>query len=128
MHDASHGLGGPGAAGIAGACLPQLQIRHPGRAGVPLQTDTSLDCEAGCELFHNLPELATPASCLDPMLRSYDVALRRRVSQLIESVGAAGASARDGRSPRNRHRRCVIDTLSQLVDGRAARTRTRRIP
>ena len=105
------------------------KLRHPGQPGDPLQTDTPLDCEAGCELFHNLPELGTLANHLDPMLRSYDEALGRRVSQLIESAGAAGEAARDGRSsPLNRHRRCVIDTLSELVDGHAARTRTRRIP
>jgi hypothetical protein len=105
------------------------KVRHPGRPGDPLQTDRPLDCEAGCELFHNLPELSTLANHLDPMLRSYDVALGRRVSQLIESFVGAGRTGRDGRtSPLNRHRRCVIDTLSELIDGRPARTRTRRIP
>ena len=105
------------------------KLREPGRPGDPLRTDTPLDCEAGCELFRDLPELATLANHLDPMLRSYDEALGHRVSQLIESAGAAGGNDRDGRSsPLNRHRRCVIATLSELVDGQAARTRTRRIP
>lgn len=104
---------------------PQLQTPSSRSRGRPLQTDTPLGCAAGCELFHNLPELSALAKHLDPMLRSYAVALGRRVSQLIESVGAAGRTGRS--SPLNRHRRCVIDPLSELVDGRAARTRTRRI-
>jgi hypothetical protein len=104
-------------------------LRDPGGPGDSLRTDTPLDCEAGCELFHNLPELSTLANHLDPMLRSYDEALGHRVSQLIDSAGAARGNHRDGRSsPMNRHRRRVIETLSELVDGQADRTRTRRIP
>ena len=105
------------------------KLRHPGRPGDPLQTDQALDCEATCELFNNLPELGTLANHLDPMLRSYDEALGRRVSQLIQSAREEGGTRRDGRaSPLNRHRHRVIDTLSELIDGQSSRRRTRRTP
>ena len=104
------------------------KLRSPGRPGDPLQTDKPLDCEGGCELFDNLPELGALANHLDPMLQSYDVALGRRMSQLIQSAGERGAD-HDGRSsPLSRHRRCVIEALTELVDGPPRPGRTRRKP
>ena len=104
------------------------KLRNPGRPGDELQVNDPLACEAGCELFDNLPELTALANHLDAMLLPHDVALNRRMSRLIRSGGDRGA-ARDGRSsPLNRHRRCVIETLTELVDGQARRARTRRKP
>ena len=94
--------------------------RTPGRPGDRIDTATPLDCEATCELFMSLPKLTALANQLDPMLCSYDAALGHRVSQLIASIRSSGGDeARDARSsPLNRHRRCVIETLAELVDGR----------
>jgi hypothetical protein len=115
---------------LRGRVCQRCALRRPGRPGDPIDRGKPLGCEAGCELFASLPQLTSLANQLDPMLRSYDVALGHRVSQLIASARTPdGLEARDGRSsPLNRHRRCVIESLSELVDGRPARRRRRRIP
>lgn len=104
------------------------KLRNPGRPGDDLRVTEPLACEAGCELFENLPELTELANQLDSMLLPHDVTLGRRMSRLIRSGSKSGA-ARDGRSsPLNRHRHCVIETLTELVDGQVRRGRTRRKP
>ena len=91
-------------------------LRNPGEPGDRIDTDQPLDCEAGCELFDNLPRLTEFAVQLDPMLRSVDEALQRKISQTIHSM-TESRPGYDGRSsPLNRHRRCVVRTLSELVD------------
>lgn len=91
-------------------------LREPGKPGDRLDTDRPLDCEPSCELFHNVPQLTEIAVRLDPMLRSVDQVLQRRITDTIHSI-AASKPGYDGRSsPLNRHRRCVVQTLSELVD------------
>ena len=91
-------------------------LRHQGEPGDYVDANRPLDCEAGCELFDNLPRLTEFAVRLDPMLRSADEALQRKISQTIHSM-AESRSDYDGRSsPLNRHRRCVVRTLSELIE------------
>ena len=91
-------------------------LRNPGKPGDRIDTGRPLDCEAGCELFHNLPRLTEFAVRLDPMLQSADEALQRKISQALHSM-AESRPDYDGRcSSLNRHRRCVVRTLSELVD------------
>jgi hypothetical protein len=91
-------------------------LRSPGGPGDPIDTTQPLDCEAECELFHNLPRLTEFAVRLDPMLRSVDEALQHKITQTIHSI-AESRPGHDGRSsPLNRHRRCVVQTISELVD------------
>jgi hypothetical protein len=105
------------------AC-PHCRLRSPGRPGQQVDPRVPLDCEAGCELFNNLAGLVTLANQLDPLLGSYEAAIGHRVSQLVDSIRGPDGNARDGRSsPLNRHRHCVIETLSELVDGTPARRR-----
>lgn len=106
------------------------RLRDPGKPGDRLDPSKPLSCEATCELFTHLPELGALANQLDPMLRSYDVALGHRISQLITSIReSGGGEGRGGRgSPLNRHRRCVIETLSELVDGSRGASGRRGIP
>jgi hypothetical protein len=91
-------------------------LRHPGRPGDRIDTSESLDCEATCELYEHLPKLTELARRVDPMIRSVDTVLQHKISQAIQSIHDARPGY-DGRSsPLNRHRRCVVQTLTELVD------------
>ena len=91
-------------------------LRSPGNCGDHLDVNQPLECEAGCELFENLPRLTEIAVRLDPMLRKVDQVLQHKITETIHSI-AESRPGYDGRSsPLNRHRRCVVRTLSQLVD------------
>jgi hypothetical protein len=100
----------------------QCPLRQPGQQGDRVDTSQPLGCEPACELFAHLPKLAAVASQIDPMLQSYDARLGHAVSSIIASIREArGEGNGDGRSsPLNRHRRCVIRTLTELVDQRPA--------
>ena len=90
-------------------------LRTPGAPGDPVDTSRPLDCEPDCELFVHLPKLTEVARQLDPMLGSYDEVLRRRIHQTIGSIAGTRTEG-DGRSSAlNRHRRCVIRTLTELA-------------
>ena len=95
-------------------------LRRPGEPGERLDTGRALDCEASCELFDELPKLTQLAVQLDPMINSLDGALQRRISSAIETIHSSRERAGggyDGRSsPLSRHRRCVVRTLTDLVD------------
>lgn len=91
-------------------------LRRPGSPGDRIDTNVPLDCEPACELFENLPKLTEFAVRLDPMLRSVDATLRHKISEAVKSIHDS-MPGYDGRSsPLNRHRRCVAQTLSELVD------------
>lgn len=91
-------------------------LRSPGKPGDHLDTGGPLDCEQGCELFENLPRLTEIAVRLDPMLRNVDQVLQHKITETIHSI-AESRPGYDGRaSPLNRHRRCVVRALSELVD------------
>ena len=91
-------------------------LRSPGKPGDPVDTTQPLDCEPGCELFQNVPRLTEIAARLDPMLRSVDEVLQHKITETIHSM-AEQRPGHDGRSsPLNRHRRCVVRTISELVD------------
>ena len=91
-------------------------LRTPGQPGNRLDTDRPLDCEPTCELFEHLPRLTELAVRLDPMFRSADQTLQHKISEMIRSIHEA-QPGHDGRSsPLNRHRRCVVRTLTELVD------------
>ena len=90
-------------------------MRTPGKPGEHLDSTRPLDCEPACELFEHLPRLAELAVRLDPMLQSVEEVLQRRISRTIDSIHRS-RSDYDGRSsPLNRHRRCVVQTLTELV-------------
>ena len=90
-------------------------LRYPGEPGEPIDTDKPLDCEAACEMFEHLPRLTEFARQIDPMLRSIDEAIRYRITDTLRTVAQrTGADQRS--SPLNRHRRCLVRTLSELVD------------
>ena len=81
-----------------------------------IDTSRPLDCEPACELFEHLPKLTEFAVRLDPMLRSVDTVLQRKITDAVKSIHDARPGY-DGRSSSlNRHRRCVVQTLSELVD------------
>ena len=91
-------------------------LRKPGNPGDRLDTDRPLECEPACELFEHLPKLTEFAVQLDPMIRSVDQVLQHKISQVIQSIHDT-RPGRDGRSsPLNRHRGCVVRTLTELVD------------
>ncbi len=53
---------------------------------------------------------------LDPMIQSVPAVLQHKITRAIESIHNS-RDGYDGRSsPLNRHRRCVIHTLTELVD------------
>jgi len=95
-------------------------LRRPGEPGDRVDTDTPLHCETSCELFEELPKLTQLAVQLDPMINSLEGALSRKISGAIENIHRSRECAGecyDGRSsPLNRHRRCVVRTLTELVD------------
>lgn len=91
-------------------------LRNPGQPGDRLDVDRALDCEPACELFTHLPNLTEVARQLDPLLTSYDARLGRAVSDIVRSIRDSQPGG-DGRtSTLNRHRRCVIRTLTELAD------------
>jgi hypothetical protein len=91
-------------------------LRHPGKPGDRIDTGAPLDCEPTCDLFEHVPKLTEFARQLDPMLRSVDTTLQHKISQAVQSIHDSRPGY-DGRSsPLNRHRRCVVQTLTELVD------------
>jgi hypothetical protein len=91
-------------------------LRRPGSPGDRLNTDVALECETSCELFEHLPRLTEFAVQLDPMIQSVPAVLQRKITQAIESIHHS-RDGFDGRSsPLNRHRRCVVHTLTELVE------------
>jgi hypothetical protein len=91
-------------------------LRHPGEPGDRVNPDVPLDCETSCELFEHLPRLTELAVQLDPMIQSVPAALQRKITRAIESIHESRKGF-DGRSsPLNRHRRCVVRTLTELVE------------
>jgi hypothetical protein len=91
-------------------------LRTPGKPGDRINTDRPLDCEPECELFEQLPALTEFARQLDPMLRSVDEGLQRTIDDTIESIAKARRGYEAKSSPLNRHRDCVVATLTELVD------------
>ena len=91
-------------------------LRTPGRPGDRLDTNRPLDCERTCELFEQLPKLTEFARQLDPMLRSVEDVLQRRISQTIQSMAEARSANEVKSSPLNRHRDCVVEMLTELVN------------
>lgn len=65
--------------------------RPAGSEGLPC--NVARPCEAGCPVFHHLPELVRRARLLDPMLREPEGALRRRIEELCRDDPAARATA-----------------------------------
>lgn len=90
-------------------------LRSPGQPGDRIDTDTPLDCEQACELFEQLPELTELAKQIDPMLRPVDQILQHRISQTLGNIARVSDADRRS-SPLNRHRRCVVQTLTELVE------------
>jgi hypothetical protein len=81
-----------------------------------VNADLPLDCEASCELFDHLPKLTEFAVQLDPMIQSVPAVLQRKITQAIHSIHKSREGF-DGRSsPLNRHRRCVVHTITELVE------------
>ena len=99
----------------ARACA-HCPLRHPAQPGGRINTDTPLDCETSCELFEHLPRLTEIARQVDPMLRSVDEVLQHKVNQTIERIAQSKPGYDRRSSPLNRHRQCVVQTLSELVD------------
>lgn len=91
-------------------------LRSPGRPGDGLDTERPLDCEATCDLFVHLPKLQEVARQLDPIIGSYDTALRHKINQIVESIARPGSGRSSRSSPLKRHRECVIQSLSELAD------------
>jgi len=90
-------------------------LRHPGKPGDRVDTDVPLDCEPSCELFEQLPRLTQFAVQLDPMIQSVPAALQRKISRAIDAIHKSREDF-DGRSSAlNRHRQCVVRTLTELV-------------
>ena len=91
-------------------------LRRPGEPGDRVNPDVPLDCETSCELFEHLPRLTELAVQLDPMIQSVPAALQRKITRAIQSIHESREGF-DGRSsPLNRHRRCVVRTLTELVE------------
>ena len=91
-------------------------LRRPGEPGDRVNADHPLDCEASCELFEHLPKLTQFAVQLDPMIQSVPAVLQRRIAQAIESIHKSREGFDGTLSPINRHRRCVVHTLTELVE------------
>jgi hypothetical protein len=89
-------------------------LRYPGDPGDPIDTETPLGCEPGCQMFEHLPHLAECARQIDPMLRSVDEAIRYRISETLHAIAhKTGADPRS--APLNRHRSRLVRTLTELV-------------
>jgi hypothetical protein len=66
-------------------------------------------------MFEHLPQLTEFARQIDPMLRSVDEAIRYRISDTLHTIAQkTGADQRS--APLNRHRSCLVRTLTELVD------------
>ncbi|HZN67020.1 MAG TPA: hypothetical protein VFB66_17140 [Tepidisphaeraceae bacterium] len=91
-------------------------LRTPGKPGDRIDTSSPLDCEPACELFEHLPALTEFARQLDPMLRSVDEGVQRKIDDTIESIAKARRGYDPKSSPLDRNRNCVIATLTELVD------------
>ena len=90
-------------------------LRGAARPDDRIDTERALDCEATCDLFIHLPKLQQVARQLDPIVSSYDMALRHKINQIVESI-ARSRSGGSRSSPLKRYRECVIQTLSELAD------------
>jgi hypothetical protein len=66
-------------------------------------------------MFEHVPTLTELARQIDPMLRSVDEVLQHRVSQTIESITESRGARAASTSPLNRHRNCIVETLTELV-------------
>ena len=59
-----------------------VQCHWRPRGSEALPFDAPRACEAGCSVFHHLPELARTTRLLDPMLRPTRATLRHRILSL----------------------------------------------
>jgi len=80
--------------------------------GKPFDIDHQPACEKNCEVFKDLPTLLNTAKLLDPMVGSFERAMRGRIHQYCDRVPPRDPNVR---RPLLRHCRRIIRVLAKIV-------------